>query len=88
MNFIRLFCVYVQRLQGKVLKLVDISYGGEQGFSQAIELAAEVLSNVKFVQEKKLIGKQLCFVSWCSKVYEDVTLFYNPRLSPIELILI
>ncbi|XP_077466115.1 eukaryotic peptide chain release factor subunit 1 isoform X1 [Stigmatopora argus] len=45
------------RLQAKVLKLVDISYGGENGFNQAIELSAEVLSNVKFIQEKKLIGR-------------------------------
>jgi peptide chain release factor subunit 1 len=45
------------RLQCKVLKIVDVSYGGENGFNQAIELAAEVLSNVKFIQEKKLIGR-------------------------------
>ncbi|XP_002742328.1 eukaryotic peptide chain release factor subunit 1 [Saccoglossus kowalevskii] len=45
------------RLQAKVLKLVDVSYGGENGFNQAIELSSEVLANVKFIQEKKLIGK-------------------------------
>lgn len=45
------------RLQNKVIKLVDVSYGGENGFNQAIELAAESLANVKFIQEKKLIGK-------------------------------
>ena len=45
------------RLQAKVLKIVDVSYGGENGFNQAIELSAEVLSNVKFIQEKKLIGR-------------------------------
>lgn len=45
------------RLQAKVIKLVDVSYGGENGFNQAIELAAESLQNVKFIQEKKLIGK-------------------------------
>ncbi|PRD32930.1 UNVERIFIED_CONTAM: eRF1 [Trichonephila clavipes] len=45
------------RLQVKILKLVDVSYGGENGFNQAIELSAEVLSNVKFIQEKKLIGR-------------------------------
>ncbi|XP_045128158.1 eukaryotic peptide chain release factor subunit 1 [Portunus trituberculatus] len=45
------------RLQGKVIKLVDVSYGGENGFNQAIELAAESLANVKFIQEKKLIAK-------------------------------
>lgn len=43
------------RLQAKVIKVVDVSYGGENGFNQAIELSAETLSNVKFIQEKKLI---------------------------------
>lgn len=45
------------RLQSKIIKLVDVSYGGENGFNQAIELAAESLQNVKFIQEKKLIGR-------------------------------
>ena len=49
--------LFDQRLQSKVIKVVDVSYGGENGFNQAIELASETLSNVKFVQEKKLIGK-------------------------------
>jgi len=44
------------RLQSKVIKIVDVSYGGENGFNQAIELAGETLSNVKFIQEKKLIN--------------------------------
>jgi len=45
------------RLQAKVVKMIDVSYGGDSGFNQAIEMSAEVLSDVKFVQEKKLIGK-------------------------------
>ena len=48
--------MFDQRLQTKVIKVVDVSYGGENGFNQAIELAAETLSNVKFIQEKKLIN--------------------------------
>ena len=36
---------------------MDVSYGGENGFNQAIELAAETLGSVKFIQEKKLIAK-------------------------------
>ncbi|VDD93755.1 unnamed protein product [Enterobius vermicularis] len=43
------------RLQAKMIKTVDVSYGGENGFNQAIELAADALANVKFIQEKKLI---------------------------------
>ena len=49
--------MFDNRLQSKVIKVVDVSYGGENGFNQAIELAAETLSNVKFIQEKKLIGR-------------------------------
>ncbi|KAL9610964.1 MAG: hypothetical protein Q9167_004374 [Letrouitia subvulpina] len=49
--------MFDNRLQTKVIKVVDVSYGGENGFNQAIELASETLSNVKFIQEKKLIGK-------------------------------
>merc|ERR1711935_846692 len=49
--------MFDQRLQAKIIKIVDVSYGGENGFNQAIELASESLANVKFMQEKKLIGK-------------------------------
>ncbi|XP_046565707.1 eukaryotic peptide chain release factor subunit 1 [Haliotis rubra] len=45
------------RLQAKIIKIVDVSYGGENGFNQAIELASDALANVKFIQEKKLIGR-------------------------------
>lgn len=45
------------RLQAKIIKIVDVSYGGENGFNQAIELSSDSLANVKFIQEKKLIGR-------------------------------
>lgn len=51
------------RLQAKVIKIVDVSYGGENGFNQAIELSAEALSNVKFIQEKRLISKYFDAIS-------------------------
>jgi len=49
--------MFDQRLVAKIIKIVDVSYGGENGFNQAIELSQEVLTNVKFIQEKKLISK-------------------------------
>merc|ERR1712072_262318 len=36
---------------------VDVNYGGENGFNQAIELAGDTMKNVKFIKEKKLIGR-------------------------------
>lgn len=49
--------MFDQRLVAKVIKVVDVSYGGENGFNQAIELSQEVLQGVKFIAEKKLLGK-------------------------------
>ncbi|KAJ2985473.1 Electron transfer flavoprotein alpha-subunit [Globomyces sp. JEL0801] len=49
--------LFDQRLSAKVVTIVDVSYGGQQGFNEAIQLAADSLTNVKFVQEKKLIQK-------------------------------
>ena len=47
-------------LQSNLLKITIFSFwwsfSGENGFNQAIELAAESLANVKFIQEKKLIN--------------------------------
>merc|ERR1711934_1020289 len=48
--------LFDQRLKPKVIKVVDVSYGGENGLNQAIELAAEALGNVKFIQEKRLLS--------------------------------
>lgn len=49
--------LFDQRLVPKILKLLDVSYGGENGFNQAIEMSAECLEGVKFIAEKKLIQK-------------------------------
>ncbi|KLO19587.1 translation release factor [Schizopora paradoxa] len=49
--------LFDQRLAAKVVKVVDVSYGGENGFNQAIKLAADSLANVRFVQETRLLQK-------------------------------
>lgn len=45
------------RLQKIIMKIVDVSYGSENGLNQAIELSSDVLDNVKFLQEKKIIQR-------------------------------
>ena len=49
--------MFDKRLIPLIVKIVDVSYGGENGFNQAITLSADALLNVKFVTEKKLISK-------------------------------
>jgi peptide chain release factor subunit 1 len=46
-----------QRLDACILCVLDVSYGGDNGFTQAIELAGETLAQVKFIREKKLISR-------------------------------
>lgn len=47
---------FFQRLQKAIVKIVDINYGGENGFHQAVTLSADVLGNIKFIREKNLLG--------------------------------
>jgi peptide chain release factor subunit 1 len=55
--------IFDPRLYAKIMKTVDVSYGGENGFNQAIELSAETLANVKFITEKKLISQYFEHIS-------------------------
>jgi peptide chain release factor subunit 1 len=57
------------RLKEIVLKLVDTSYGGVNGFNQAIELSKETLTNVKFIHEKKLLADFLQEIAMDSNKY-------------------
>jgi peptide chain release factor subunit 1 len=61
--------IFDLRLREIVTKVVDVSYGGENGFNQAIELAADALSDVKFVREKKLLATYFSEISQDSKKY-------------------
>jgi len=67
------------RLDAVLIKpLLDVSYGGENGFNQAIELSAENLGNVKFIQEKKLITSFLDEVAqdtgkYCFGIKDTIT---------------
>lgn len=55
--------LFDQRLHKIVIKMVDVSYGGENGFNQAIELSADTLGTVKLMKEKKLLQKYMDEIS-------------------------
>ncbi len=44
------------RLAKIVVKIIDVAYGGENGFTQAIGLSADTLSNVHLIQEQQLLS--------------------------------
>lgn len=61
--------MFDKRLREKIIKTVDISYGNEKGFDEAIKLSADLLSNVKLVQEKKLIERYFAEIDQDSGKY-------------------
>jgi len=44
-----------ERLRVKIYQVIDLSYGGEAGFNQAIESCSNILSELGFVKEKKIL---------------------------------
>jgi len=44
------------RLRQIIVRQLDIQYGGEAGFNETIRLAEDILSGLKHVQERKLLG--------------------------------
>jgi len=73
--------LFDQRLKSIILDLVDVSYGMENGFNQAITLSEGILSQVKLVQEKKLLRK---FFSEVSQDSEVVAFGLEDTLKAIE----
>jgi peptide chain release factor subunit 1 len=45
------------RLAAIVIKIVDVAYGQENGFNQAIGLSADAIANVSFRQEQQLLSR-------------------------------
>lgn len=74
--------MFDQRLARTVIKTVDVSYGGEIGFNQAIELSAETLGSVKLVQEKRLLQKYFDEISQDTGKY---CFMVNDTLRALEL---
>ena len=52
-----------------VINIVDISYGGENGLNQAIELSKDCLKDIKFVKEKKILAKYFDQISQSTNKY-------------------
>lgn len=45
-----------KRLKAVMVATFDVSYGGENGLNQAITLSSDALSNVRFVEERRMIS--------------------------------
>jgi peptide chain release factor subunit 1 len=51
------------RLKGIILGVLDICYGGEDGFNQAIHMSADIMKDVRLVREQELLTKLFQLIS-------------------------
>jgi len=74
--------LFDQRLAPKIMKIVDVPYGGESGFNAAIEMSQDCLANVKFIHEKKVIDE---FFEQISKDTGKYTFGVTETLNAMEM---
>nr|UXY87824.1 eukaryotic release factor 1 [Cryptomonas curvata] len=48
--------IFDLRLRSKIIQVIDIAYGGDSGFNQAIDASSGILTNSKFIKEKKIVS--------------------------------
>ena len=61
--------IFDLRLQSKIIQILDIAYGGDIGFNQAIDASSGILINSKFIKEKKIINSFFEEIAKNSKKY-------------------
>eukprot|EP00797_Seminavis_robusta_P032145 Sro710_g191050.2 (209) ;mRNA; f:21557-22183 len=61
--------MFHKRLRSLVLQSFDLSYGGEVGFDQAIDMSAAVIGSTKLKQEKELLDRYMTELSRGSNMY-------------------
>jgi peptide chain release factor subunit 1 len=51
------------RLKSIILGVLDICYGGEEGFNQAIHMSADIMKDVRLVREQELLNRLFQLIS-------------------------
>jgi peptide chain release factor subunit 1 len=70
-----------QRIKNIIIASVDISYGGESGFEQAVQQSSAILSDVKYLDEKRIL---LDFMTEISKDTDKYVYGLNETIDALE----
>jgi len=58
-----------QRLKAKIIAYIDVQYGGESGFNEAIEKSEEFIETVEYTKEKKVVSRLFEHISKNTDLY-------------------
>ena len=65
-----------KQIQSKIIRLVDVSYGGDNGLQETIRLCSDLLSDLKLTQERQLLDEFFTHIHMSSTNDESNMLSY------------
>ncbi|CAF1048714.1 unnamed protein product [Rotaria sordida] len=75
------------QIQNKILRIIDVSYGGDSGLQETLRLCTDLLADIKLTQERELLNEAFCQINLSSTKNETNTVSYTIGIDETSLIL-
>jgi peptide chain release factor subunit 1 len=75
------------QIQNKILRLVDVSYGGDNGLQETLRLCTDIFADIKSTQERQLLDEIFSQIKQSSATNESNTVSYTIGADETSLIL-
>jgi peptide chain release factor subunit 1 len=74
-------------IQNKILRTVDVSYGGDNGLQETLRLCADLFADIKLTQERQLLDEVFSHIKLSSATNDSNTVSYAIGVNETALIL-
>ncbi|CAF2387006.1 unnamed protein product [Rotaria sp. Silwood2] len=75
------------QIQNKILRIVDVSYGGDNGLQETLRLCIDLLADIKLTQERQLLDEVFCQINLSSTTNETNMVSYAIGVNETSIIL-
>ena len=75
------------QIQNKILRLVDVSYGGDNGLKETLRLCTDLFADMKLTQERQLLDDVFSQINLSSTTNETNTVSYTIGVDETSIIL-
>ncbi|CAF1618132.1 unnamed protein product [Adineta ricciae] len=75
------------QIQNKILRTIDISYGGDNGLHETLRLCSDIFADMKLTQERQLLEEAFSQINLSSTTNENNTVSYTIGVAETSLIL-
>jgi peptide chain release factor subunit 1 len=75
------------QIQPKIIRIVDVSYGGDNGLQETLRLCTDLLADIKLTQERQLLDEIFSHIKLSSATNETNTVSYAIGVDETSLLL-